>query len=118
MERSLMSNRGFQLVSADCGNLDNKEQAVLDELFNHFRSIFPRPDGVIYLHTNCQTCLKRIEKRGRPEENGIDIEYLRKIENKFLDLGCNCSVMKISGDYDLKKPQKTIESIMDFIQNC
>ena len=58
------------------------------------------PDAYIYLKTDPKVCFQRISKRSRNEENGIPLEYLRKLSEKhdgwldnekipILSLDCN-----------------------------
>ena len=115
MERSLFSNRAFQIISSNYGNLDNKEKAVLTELYNYFKNLFPNPNGVIYINTDPKICLKRIKIRGRPEEDNIDFEYLKKLENEFFKIKYNCPIIYVNGEYDIKKPQKLVDNIIKFI---
>ena len=42
-----------------------------------------KPDLIIYLHTTPQAAMKRIIARGRPEEAGIEIEYLARLHQKY-----------------------------------
>jgi len=38
------------------------------------------PDLIIYLRTPAEVCLERIKERGREEESGMTLEYLRQLE--------------------------------------
>ncbi|MBN1219721.1 MAG: deoxynucleoside kinase [Anaerolineae bacterium] len=38
------------------------------------------PNLIIYLRTPAEVCLQRIQARGRAEESGISLEYLRQLE--------------------------------------
>ncbi len=39
-------------------------------------------DGIIYLKVNPEKCYERILKRGRPEESGLPLDYLKQIDLK------------------------------------
>ena len=39
-------------------------------------------DGFIYLRALPDTCAKRMAKRGRLEEQGVNIEYLKQLHEK------------------------------------
>lgn len=42
-----------------------------------------KPDLFIYLRTTPETCQERIRKRERPCETSIDIEYLKRLHEKY-----------------------------------
>jgi deoxycitidine/deoxyadenosine/deoxyguanosine kinase len=39
-------------------------------------------DGIVYLRTTPQTCMKRLKQRGRSEESSVTVEYLTSIHDK------------------------------------
>ena len=39
-------------------------------------------DGFIYLRADPETCAKRMSKRGRPEEQGVTVDYLKQLHEK------------------------------------
>lgn len=58
--------------------------------YNLYRQIFyiiygslPKPDIFVYLHLNPEKLIKNIEKRGRPYEKSITIDYLQKIQESY-----------------------------------
>ena len=40
------------------------------------------PEGFVYLRTSAETCIRRLKRRARGEETGIDIEYLQTLHDK------------------------------------
>ena len=115
VERSIYSNRAFQIISYTLDKLDTKEMVILKEIFEFFKTEYPALNGVIYLDTNVELCLQRITQRGRKEENGINYIYLKKLEEEFKSIKYNCPVKTINGDYDLKNPQEVLDEILKFI---
>lgn len=43
------------------------------------------PAGFIYLNTTPETCFSRLKKRGRSEEVGVSLDYLKSLHNKHDD---------------------------------
>jgi deoxyguanosine kinase len=43
----------------------------------------PKPDLYVYLHSNTDTLLKNIRKRGRSFEQDIKVAYLEKIQKEY-----------------------------------
>ncbi len=62
----LFSEAEYQLY---CGMWDFTVSQYCDE-----------PDVILYLRTPAEVCLQRILDRGRMEESGIPLEYLRQLE--------------------------------------
>jgi len=52
-------------------------------LFNLISSLIEPPDLVIYLKASVPTIVRQIEKRGRKYEDGIRIDYLRKLNERY-----------------------------------
>ena len=117
VERSIYSNRAFQIISYTLDKLDTKEMTILKEIFEFFKIEYPTLNGVIYLDTNVELCLQRITQRGRKEENGINYIYLKKLEDEFKNIKYNCPVKTINGDYNVENPQEILDEILKFIYN-
>ncbi|MEW5849520.1 MAG: deoxynucleoside kinase [Myxococcota bacterium] len=59
------------------GHMQDKELELYFEYFNRLHRDLRAPDKVIYFHVpSVETLLGRIRQRGRPEERGIDGEFL------------------------------------------
>jgi deoxyadenosine/deoxycytidine kinase len=85
-------------------------------------------DGFVYLRCSPEICMKRLEMRGRAEEDSVPQEYLDQINDrheewfiKKVDLPDNISrkpslVLDCSGDLinDLGLRQKTLKQVLDF----
>ncbi len=48
-------------------------------------SSLPKPDLLVYLHTDIKSLQKNIKKRDRSYEQDITDDYLKKIQEKYLD---------------------------------
>ena len=100
-------------------SLETKE--VLDRTIELLLSYMPgvKPDLIIYLHTTPQAAMKRIITRGRPEESGIEIEYLARLHQKYegwlRDPNFNTPVITVfASDVTAIKPHELAEKIIKF----
>uniref|UniRef100_A0A673KW05 deoxyguanosine kinase n=1 Tax=Sinocyclocheilus rhinocerous TaxID=307959 RepID=A0A673KW05_9TELE len=88
-ERSVYSDRYiFALNMFELGCINSTEWAVyqdwhsfLVEQFGHRIQL----EGIIYLRASPQTCMERLGRRGRMEEQGIQLDYLEKLHTKHED---------------------------------
>ena len=82
LERSIFCDR--YVFAENCyrtGLLTASEYQLYCGLWEFLVSNYcQEPDTIIYLRTPPETCLNRIEARGRPEEMGITLEYLQQLE--------------------------------------
>jgi deoxyadenosine/deoxycytidine kinase len=65
---SLMAKRDFE---------------VYQSLFEQLRSMVRPPDLLIYLRCEIPTLVERIQKRGRPYEDSIRLDYLKKLNERY-----------------------------------
>ncbi|XP_039518103.1 deoxyguanosine kinase, mitochondrial [Pimephales promelas] len=88
-ERSVYSDRYiFALNMFELGCINSTEWAVyqdwhsfLVEQFGHRVQL----EGIIYLRASPQTCMERLGRRGRVEEQGIQLDYLQKLHTRHED---------------------------------
>ena len=66
-------------------NLSEDELQLFYHLFDIMLSTLPKPNLLIYLHTDIQCLQKNIKKRDRTYEQDITDHYLLKIQKKYLD---------------------------------
>lgn len=55
------------------------------DLYSSIIEKFPQPDVLIYIRASDKTLARNIKKRGRPYEAGIDIKYLRNLNELYED---------------------------------
>ncbi|PNH10674.1 Ribosome biogenesis protein BRX1 [Tetrabaena socialis] len=80
LERSVFSDRMvFVRAALAGGSLAPHELAIYDAWFGPILSSLPTlvPNGLIYLRASPQTCMARLVKRARSEENSIPLSYLQ-----------------------------------------
>ena len=106
IERSILSNKVFMDLSHELGKLEEMEYRMLMNTYDFYlEHVYPQLSGIIYLDTPVDECIKRITKRNRGEECGIERSYLQALKDK-LDVLANDSTMKvirIDGMYDCER---------------
>jgi deoxyguanosine kinase len=63
--------------------LKGDEYALYRQIFYIIYGSLPKPDIYVYLHVDPAKLLKNIEKRGRPYEATISLEYLQGIQESY-----------------------------------
>jgi len=66
-------------------NLDSDEFELYQNLFGIIHSRLPKPDLLVFLYCSAEKSLRQIKKRGRSYEQEIDLAYLEKINNGYMD---------------------------------
>jgi deoxyadenosine/deoxycytidine kinase len=64
-------------------NLDDSDLLIFDKLYAALAEGLPKPDVVIYLQAPTEMLMKRILGRGRPEERGIEREYIAELGQAY-----------------------------------
>ena len=81
-ERSILTDKHiFAEMLHNTGNLSTIEWELYNNMFNIISQSYA-VHGLIYLSTSVKTSKERIELRGRPEEDGISIEYLNDLHTQ------------------------------------
>ena len=82
-ERSSVSDKCFAKNCYEMGLMNDIEWNVYCEWWDLFIKTFNgNPTKIIYLRADPETCMERIEKRGRKEESEITLEYLTRLHQK------------------------------------
>lgn len=83
MERSVYSDRNvFARLLYESGDMTETEYLLYCQLWDFMAAQWAVvPNRIFYLRTPASECLRRIAGRGRPEEAGIALEFLERIEN-------------------------------------
>jgi deoxyadenosine/deoxycytidine kinase len=76
-------HRVFTAAYAEAGFIGADEHRVLDELVTALESVLVPPDLLVFVHAPVDELLARIRNRGRPEEAGLDAEYLLGLERRY-----------------------------------
>lgn len=67
----------------DMGLMSPRDYENYSGLFNLMSSLIAPPDLLIYLRASVPTLVRQIEKRGRPYESGIRLDYLRRLNERY-----------------------------------
>ncbi len=66
-------------------NLQLEEMRLYDQVYENLSMEAPSPDLVIYLQAPVEVLLRRIMKRARPEEMGIEQRYLQRLCDAYTE---------------------------------
>jgi deoxyadenosine/deoxycytidine kinase len=82
LERSIFTDRYvFGTNSHRLGGMSDLEWQVYCGLWDFLTSNYcVEPDCILYYRTPAEVCLERMKLRGRHEESGVSLEYLRQLE--------------------------------------
>ncbi|SHG51756.1 Deoxyadenosine/deoxycytidine kinase [Thermosyntropha lipolytica DSM 11003] len=84
MDRSIYSDRIFARMYLEYGYLNPEEYAVYNNLLNVLLDYVTPPQLMVYLRVNTDEAVRRIRKRGRPDELEVEYEYWDTL-NKFYE---------------------------------
>ena len=119
IERSILSNNAFMEVSAELEKLDKMEFKMLKNTYQFYlQNVYPHLDGIIYLDTPVDECIRRIIKRNRGEECGIEKSYLELLKKKFDEMAnsSTMTVIRIDGMYDCERDSENVcENISNYL---
>lgn len=67
------------------GNMDERDYDTFMELFEQMTSVARIPDLMIYLRASIPHLVANIQRRGRGYEQGIPIDYLQRLNERYDD---------------------------------
>ena len=101
------------------GNLSKRDFDTYMDLFDLMMSLVKAPDLLIYLKSSIPHLVAQIQKRGREYEQGMSIEYLRGLNekyDKFIYEDYKGRVLTIdSSDLDFENSPEDFSHITDMI---
>jgi deoxyadenosine/deoxycytidine kinase len=119
-ERCLNTDRYvFAKMLYDDGLIEDVEYQIYLKWFDHFNTYDIQK--IVYLKTDPNICLHRINKRMRDGESNIELEYLEKCNKYHNDMidNSSCNVLKINTNIDksidTNIEEKWIKMIESFI---
>jgi deoxyadenosine/deoxycytidine kinase len=124
VERSLLAqSKVFIPILLKEKSLTDLNSEILTELISIAmeKTKGMRPNIFLYLRTDPATAMKRIKKRGRPEEEEVNLEYLQQLYDHYEDWFRNESdipVVKIEAvDLDEINVKEIVQKMLDAIKN-
>ena len=78
--------------------LGGEELALLEAVYKRLDARLPDPALVIHLTASPETLLERIHERGRAQEHGVTVDYLRKLASRYralIDGWTRCPVIEL-----------------------
>ena len=116
MDRCLDELITFARLQYEKGNLSDREFGVYCQLYSDIVAFAPEIDGYIYCHCDSALSIERIKKRDRKFEQGIDINYLDRLNQKYDNWIKTLNPQKVicvdtGKEIDIEKVIKFIEQI-------
>lgn len=134
LERSVFSDRYcFAYNCYELGYMNELEWQLYQTWFGWMiDSHVEMPDGFIYLKTDPEICYQRLIKRGRQEESGVTLEYIKGIHAKherWLIEKCDLSpaiekvpvlVLDCNAEFetDSAEQMRHVEAVSTFVLSC
>ncbi len=66
-------------------NLEGEDFELFQSVYDHLSSRSPQPDVTIFLDLPVEECLRRAIARGRSYESGLEISYLERLREQYLN---------------------------------
>lgn len=85
LDRSIYGDKIFVDVLHEEGAIDDFEYKTYTKLLSNMLEHAQKPKILIYLNASVDTCLSRIKRRDRNGETKITYDYLKNLENRYLD---------------------------------
>lgn len=115
MDRCLDELITFASLQFEKGNLSEREFGVYRQLYNCLVDFAPKIDGYIYCYCDPDVSMERIKKRNRKFEQGIDIFYIKRVNEEYsrwIDGQQQNKIIKVNTGKDVD-----LQRIKNFIMN-
>jgi len=81
-DRSIYADGCFgRLVHVD-GNMTQEEWDIYADTFGSLKRFLRYPDLMVYLRADPEVCHERTKARGREEESGVPLDYLKRLHDE------------------------------------
>ncbi len=96
--------------------LDSEELALYEQIHAQIAPEVPVPDLVIYLQAPAEVLMKRIQQRGRPYEQHIDMAYLQRLSEAYTRLFHNYAAAPVlivnAAEIDLVNSEQDYQELL------
>ena len=86
VDRGLPGDRVFCKLHIAAGNIEPEFWDVYETFYKIMSLNLPTPSVLVFLDVEPEIAFERMQKRARAAENGVPLEYLRKLRRGYLDL--------------------------------
>lgn len=85
-DRCIIDDMVFSSVSNDLGLISDEDFAEYKKKYNRDTRYLRKANVLIFIDTTPEVSLERIKKRGRECEQGITLEYLTDLRDRYIEL--------------------------------
>lgn len=86
LDRWFCEDREFARVNLKRGSMSPNQFALYETAYSYLQKHYPTPNVSMWLDVSPETCLQRLNQRGRAEEvSGITMEYLHDLNAAMKD---------------------------------
>lgn len=116
--RVVVTERGPPSCRHVFGQMLFNEGKMTSEEWQTFKAYYEvlawMPDAVVFVDVPADVCYERIRRRDRPEERGIDIHYVRKLEFQYETMlrYMEVPVVRVDGTQD---PERVAADLADAV---
>jgi len=111
----------FARALHDMGNISERDYLTYRKIFDRIVQTLPPPSLLVYLKAPVEVLLQRIQTRGRDMEQGMDPNYLKRLESYYEDWMESfdyCPVLTIrTDDLDFVHKHKHLDLVVKRIQD-
>jgi len=86
IDRGLPGDRVFCKMHIAEGNIEPEFWDVYETFYRIMSLNLPTPAVLVFLDVEPEVAFERMQSRGRAAENGVPLEYLKKLRRGYLDL--------------------------------
>lgn len=115
-ERSINTDKNiFAKMLTNNKYMSEFEMELYNTWFNHFDI---KIDGQVYIRTDLDNCVQRIQMRNRDGENNIEKEYLLSLEQNHEDWLMNKNnILILDGNQNFKNNKEIMKYYMSLFEN-